>query len=118
MSYAGMNAATGRWVSGIDHLSQSITKILTTMIGSRVQRRRFGSVVPDLIDQPGHQATLLRVYAIAATAIMTWDPRVQVKRVSATVDPDTPGAYALTVEGEADIDGRVQPFTATAPVGQ
>jgi hypothetical protein len=41
-----------------------------------------------------------------------------VKRVSASVDPATPGSYGLTVEGEADLDGRIQPFTATASIGQ
>ncbi|WP_066632344.1 GPW/gp25 family protein [Bordetella sp. H567] len=118
MSYTGMNAATGRWISGLDHLVQSIGKILTTMIGSRTMRRRFGSKAPDLIDQPGNQATLLRLYAVAATAIMTWDPRVTVKRVSATADAGSPGAYALTVEGDADIDGQTQPFTATSSLRQ
>lgn len=118
MSYAGMNAETGRWMTGIEHLSQSVGKIVSTTMGSRVQRRSFGSKIPDLIDQPGHQATLLRLYTMAATAVMRWEPRVQVKRVSATVDPETPGSYALTVEGEADLDGRTQPFTATAPLGQ
>jgi phage baseplate assembly protein W len=116
MSYAGMNAETGRWMTGIEHLSQSVVKVLTTTIGSRTQRRPFGSKVPDLIDQPGHQATLLRLYAMSATAVMRWEPRVRVKRVSASVDPATPGSYGLTVEGEAD--GRIQPFTATASIGQ
>jgi phage baseplate assembly protein W len=39
----GMNRNTGRKLSGVDHLRQSIVDILTTPIGSRVMRRDYGS---------------------------------------------------------------------------
>ena len=54
----GMNAATGRALSGLDHIRQSIAEILTTPIGSRLMRRRYGSEVPELIDQPLNSATV------------------------------------------------------------
>ncbi|MNY09619.1 Lysozyme [compost metagenome] len=117
MSYSGMNAETGRWLSGLDHVRQSVAKIFTTQIGTRVQRRRFGSVAAGLIDQPGNQATILRVYAAAATAVMAWEPRVRVNAVSATADPASPGRYQITIAGVADVDGQVQPFSVSAPVG-
>lgn len=37
----GISATTGRPLSGIDHLRQSIRDILTTPIGSRVMRRLY-----------------------------------------------------------------------------
>ena len=46
----GMHATTGRSLTGLGHLRQSVTDILTTPMGSRVQRRRYGSEVPELID--------------------------------------------------------------------
>lgn len=113
-----MNAATGRWISGLDHLVQSIGKILNTTIGSRAMRRRFGSMNAELVDQPGNEATLLRLYAASATAIMAWDPRVTITRIYATVDADTPGAYAITVEGDADLGGQATPFNESITFGQ
>ncbi len=48
----GMNAATGRNLTGLDHLHQSIADILSTPIGTRVMRRDYGSRLPELIDAP------------------------------------------------------------------
>ncbi|MNM57510.1 Lysozyme [compost metagenome] len=55
----GMHAATGRSLTGLAHLRQSVADIITTPIGSRIRRRRYGSEVPELIDQPLNSATLL-----------------------------------------------------------
>ena len=52
----GMHAATGRSLTGLDHLRQSVADIITTPIGSRIRRRRYGSEVPELIDQPLNSA--------------------------------------------------------------
>jgi len=46
----GMNASTGRASGGLQHLYQSIAKILTTPVGTRVKRREFGSELPELVD--------------------------------------------------------------------
>lgn len=78
----GMNAATGLRITESSHISQSIGKILTTPLGSRVMRREFGSVIPALIDQPLNQATVLRVFSSAVVAIREWEPRVRVGSIS------------------------------------
>ncbi|CAI0906396.1 Uncharacterised protein [Serratia quinivorans] len=44
MMYQGMNTNSGRAVEDIDHIRQSISKILLTPIGSRITRRPFGSL--------------------------------------------------------------------------
>ncbi|WP_442906291.1 GPW/gp25 family protein [Janthinobacterium sp. P210006] len=71
-----MHAATGRPLSGLAHILQSVSDILTTPIGSRLMRRRYGSEVPELIDQPLNSATVLRIYAATAYAIRLWEPRL------------------------------------------
>lgn len=48
----GMDATTGKPLSGDAHLAQSVADILTTPIGSRVMRRSYGSLIPSLIDAP------------------------------------------------------------------
>jgi phage baseplate assembly protein W len=69
----GLNVITGRAISGLDHLYQSIGQILSTPLASRIKRRPFGSDIPDLIDAPNNGATRTRLYAAIATALMRWD---------------------------------------------
>ncbi|MDR8014104.1 GPW/gp25 family protein [Ectopseudomonas guguanensis] len=76
-----MNRETGTAISDLDHLKQSIADILGTRIGSRLARREYGSNVPDLIDEPFHGATTLRLYAATAMALMRWEPRLRITRV-------------------------------------
>ena len=76
-----MNRHTGSTITDLDHLKQSIGDILTTRIGTRLARREYGSQVPELVDQPFHGATTLRLYAATAMAIMRWEPRIRLTRV-------------------------------------
>lgn len=76
-----MNRITGSTITDLDHLKQSIGDILTTRIGTRLARREYGSQVPELIDQPFHGATTLRLYAATAMALMRWEPRLRLTRV-------------------------------------
>lgn len=96
----GMNATTGRAISGLDHIQQSLANILTTPIGSRLMRRRYGSDVPELIDQPMNGATQLRIYAAVAHAVMLWEPRIHL--TSLQLENDQTGAATLTLEGIAN----------------
>ncbi len=50
--YIGMNRNTGRTITDADHISQSMSDILRTPVGSRVMRRDYGSLLSSLIDQP------------------------------------------------------------------
>ena len=70
-----------------DQLWQSVTKILTTPTGSRVMRRDFGSVVPDLLDAPQNTVTRMQLmgaprrmpsmagYALEITGYLTPDSK-------------------------------------------
>jgi hypothetical protein len=76
-----MNRETGGAIDTLDHISQSITDILTTRIGTRVMRREYGSLLPELVDQPFNDVTRLRVYACTVMALMRWEPRISLSRV-------------------------------------
>jgi phage baseplate assembly protein W len=95
----GMNAATGRRLTGIAHIRQSIVNILTTPIGTRLQRRRYGSEVPELIDQPLNGATRLRIYAATAFALALWEPRINLTSVQLARDTD--GTVTILLQGVA-----------------
>lgn len=103
----GMNAETGRTLTGPKHIGQSIGKILNTPLGSRVMRREFGSVIPTLIDQPLNQATILRLYSAAVVAIREWEPRVKVGSVNRSLGKA--GEFILDITltrtdtGETDV---------------
>ena len=79
----GTNARTGKVLSGLAHLRQSIRDILTTPLGSRVMRRNYGSRLFDLVDNPLNEQTLVELFAATAEALIRWEPRLQVTRVQA-----------------------------------
>lgn len=93
-----MNRQTGRPISTLEHISQSIGDILTTRLGSRVMRRDYGSQLVDLIDQPGNPATQLRAYAAIAMSLIRWEPRVRLSRVQLS-NLTMAGQCELTIEG-------------------
>ena len=96
---SGMNLNTGRAVADLDHLRQSIRDILTTPIGTRLERRTYGSLVPDLIDHPDNGTTRIRMYAATASALMRWEPRLRLSRIQLTSGPQT-GQVTLDLSGE------------------
>jgi phage baseplate assembly protein W len=95
---SGMNKLTGKVLDGIEHLRQSIADILTTPLGSRVMRRDYGSLLPNLIDHPDNGATRVRLYAATAGALMKWEPRLRLSRVR-LFSGDRPGRVILDLEG-------------------
>lgn len=100
----GIDATTGKRLSGLDHLRQSIRDILRTPIGSRVMRRDYGSRLFQLIDAPMNRSTLLDLYAATAEALATWEPRIRVDMVQAT--SAEPGRVVLDISGEYLPDGQ------------
>lgn len=113
----GMNAITGRAISGFDHLHQSIGKIVSTPLASCVKRRTFGSELPDLIDAPSNGAVRTRLYAAVATALMTWEPRLMLDRIMLTAGDKqaAEGQLYLDIEGWAAASGDV--ISTRVPVG-
>lgn len=92
---SGMAADTGRAVpDDLEHIRRSIARILTTPLGSRVKRREFGSLIPDLIDHPTNQANLLRLQNASLMAILRWEPRVTAPA----------GKIVVAFDGSATVD--------------
>lgn len=106
----GLNATTGRTLSGWPHVVQSIRDILTTPVGSRVMRREYGSELPLLVDRPMTQRVVLAVYAATAVAIARWEDRFELTGVELQ-KADAQGGLTLAIYGRyqgdrvsADID--------------
>ncbi|ELN2578469.1 GPW/gp25 family protein [Enterobacter kobei] len=95
----GMNARTGRPLSGNDHLRQSILNILTTPVGTRVLRRDYGSELPELVDAPVDAALIGRIRRATADALNRWEPRIRVTRVYVTGAGN--GFIEIVIEGRS-----------------
>jgi phage baseplate assembly protein W len=93
----GMHSQTGQRLTGMEHLRQSISDILTTPIGSRVMRRDYGSRLYEFIDAPINRSTLVEIYSAVAEALRCWEPRLQVNRVQ--VEAYQPGFLQLKLDG-------------------
>lgn len=90
-----MNRETGSAINELDHIIQSSADILETRIGTRIMRRDYGSLIPDLVDHPFNDATRLRLYAATAMALMRWEPRLTLSRVQFS---------GVTLQGKVELD--------------
>ncbi|MNZ66574.1 Lysozyme [compost metagenome] len=108
-----MDRATGQPIDDLAHLRQSIADILTTPIGSRVMRRDYGSLLPELIDQPLNGAGTVRLYAATAAALMRWEPRLRLSRVQLFLGTEH-GSATLDIEG-ARVDSN-EPLSLSVPI--
>ena len=103
----GTNRVTGKELTGIAHLRQSVRVLLTTPIGTRVMRRDYGSRVMELLDAPLTPATLTDIYAAVAEALRRWEPRLRVERIHVTPaqGSDAKGQILIDIEGIYLPDG-------------
>ncbi|OKO48303.1 GPW/gp25 family protein [Pseudomonas sp. BTN1] len=108
-----MNRETGAAIDELDHIAQCLTDILTTRIGTRVMRREYGSLLPELVDHPFNDVTRLRVYSGAVMALMRWEPRVSLSRVQ-FMGATLQGQSVLDLEGSV-VDSN-EPFSLSLPL--
>ncbi|WP_255828961.1 GPW/gp25 family protein [Marinomonas rhizomae] len=92
-----MSEQTGKELDGVAHLRQSIRRVLTTPIGSRVMNRTYGSRLFSLIDQPINPATQALIYQAVAEALDKWEPRYTLEKVSLVRYEQ--GALTLNLQG-------------------
>lgn len=112
----GMSAITGKALSGVEHIRQSIGDILSTPIESRVMRRDYGSMLFRLIDQPANAATMMLLRAATADAIRRWEPRVRLTRVTFSGD-FAAGAPIIAIEGvRTDLLPQAPPLSLSIPL--
>lgn len=108
-----MNRLNGSTVTTRAHIAQSVEDILTTRMGTRIARREYGSLLPELIDQPLNDATRLRLYAASVMALMRWEPRVSFSRVQLNI-------AGLSGRAELELTGVLvdnnEPFSMRMPL--
>lgn len=84
-----MDKHTGRYCENENaHLKQSITDILLTPIGTRIQRREYGSYIFELIDRPITKALMLQLATASVIALKKWEPRIEITRFKVDIVPE------------------------------
>lgn len=79
----GLDRRTGRLLTGLDHVCHCVEYIFATRIGSRVMLRWFGSGLPELLGRRATRRNLALYQTLIALGIRTWEPRLDVVRVTA-----------------------------------
>ena len=99
----GMHRSTGKAITDHDsfpeHLYQSIHDILSTLIGTRLCRRNYGSLVPHLVDQPCNDFTRLQIMNASATALIRFEPRIKISQVQVSQSAAVVGYWLITILG-------------------
>lgn len=101
-------------VEGVDDIAQCIEIILLTPKGSVPHRPNFASDIPSLVDLP---QTVIGPRLIAAVydAILTWEPRVEIVKVSLDFNSnDDYGRVDLYVDWRLKAGGVLNQTVVTA----
>jgi len=101
----GMDRRTGKPLTGLDHLRQSIEDILSTPLGSRRMRPEYGSNLRRYVDLPVNEGWKSAVQAEVARALQRWEPRVDLKRIKVVSVVDGQIGFEIGVDylGEGKI---------------
>ncbi|GJK53650.1 baseplate assembly protein [Enterobacter cloacae] len=95
--YTGMNPDGTGQLTDTDQLWNSVRDILTTPLASRVMRRDYGSMIPDLMDEPQNEVTRLQCMSAAVIALTMWEPRIALNGISIIYSRD--GAVTAELVG-------------------
>jgi len=116
----GMHRKTGKTIRDAvqlpAHLEQSLHDILSTLLGTRICRRNYGSLLPHLIDQPCNDIIKLKIMNASATAIIRFEPRLKIKQVQVS-STDSQNGWDVTLIGTYSQYNQDQTFKQSYTFG-
>jgi phage baseplate assembly protein W len=80
-----------------DKVRQSIEIILRTAPGERVMRPDFGCGIHDLVFDTVSGAMVGRVATVVASALATWEPRIDVLNINPQQDTEDPTRLLIEI---------------------
>lgn len=86
------------WSSGETAIQEAIWIILSTPKRSRIMQPAFGCAIHDYVFAPNNPATRAAIMDEVRAALVRWEPRIDVLRVTAASPPDTANTLLLTVD--------------------
>lgn len=84
--------------SGEQSIAEAIWIILSTPRRSRIMEPSFGCAIHDSVFAPGGAATRAGIEADVRSALVRWEPRIDVLRVKATGHQDEPNTLLIEVD--------------------
>lgn len=117
MTWTGMNKDTGRQMTELDHIRQSVADILTTPVGTRIMRRDYGSQIFELLDQPQNGATRLKLMAATVMALLRWEPRLIIERVQVD-DAGLNGRLTISLDARREDTNAITSLSVTVAGGE
>lgn len=111
----GIDAVTGRRLSGVAHLLQSLGKIWSTHLGSRVMRLNFGSDLRSLLAEDLTPAISLLIYNEMVLSAAQHEPEYSLSELQ-LVRLTESGALGLRHAGLYFPEGRFGNFDMAVPV--
>lgn len=115
--------ARGRltWSGGDRRLQDAIWLIVKTSLGERVMRPTFGAGANDYVFQPNSPTVRAALATAIRSALVLWEPRIDLDTVSVDPDPYEPShvyvAIAYRVRTTNELFNMVYPFYLGEGVG-
>ena len=107
---SGMDENTGKSLTGLDEIKQSIRRILMTPKGSRCMNRDFGSLIFSLLDHPGNESNKIKLYASTIDAVLRWESRILPTRINIVANDNETGTFDIYLDAVATISiDEIQP---------
>lgn len=85
-------------VAGVADIAESLHILLSTSQGERVMLPTYGCNLSRFVFADIDTGTLSEIQDMVQTAIVRWEPRIDVLGVTVALDPGRPGTIAITVE--------------------
>jgi phage baseplate assembly protein W len=84
----GVHRDTGKWVEGLDELSQSAGEVISTPLRTRPFEPEYGTDLAPLVDLPINRTGRARFAAATIDALGRWETRVDPTKATITADAD------------------------------
>lgn len=113
----GIDAQTGKALTGWAHCVQSIGRCLRARYASRTMRRHLGSLIPELQDANADALTIFKLYQSIAEALNDPDggePGFSLRTVE-MVDYGRTGRFAFVLIGDYYPRGHLGDYTISEP---
>jgi phage baseplate assembly protein W len=94
-----VNAKGGlSWSEGLDRIQDAIWLIIKTGLGERVMRPQFGAGVDDYVFQPNSPTIRAALAAAIQSALLQWEPRIDLEAVRVDPVPGEPSQVLASIE--------------------
>ena len=112
----GVDASTGRIITGRAHLAQSLATIWMTRLNERVMRLDFGSNLRSHLSEDVTPALALEIYDDLTTTAQRWEPEYRVREMQ-LVSLTRIGGLGLRHAGIYYPEGRFGNYDDEEPFG-